>query len=151
MSSYNIKDLQNVELEILLEVDRICKKHGVKYFLVSGTLLGAVRHKGFIPWDDDIDICMPVSDYRKFCKIAQEELGENFFFQSYETDFYDRWFAKIRKNNTTCIEKVYENSRLHQGVWIDIFPLIGVKNNEEWLKKTTKKARFAKKLLKPGL
>ncbi len=147
MNSYNIKDLQKVELEILLEVDRVCRKHSIKYFLVSGTLLGAIRHKGFIPWDDDIDICMPINDYRRFCKIAKNELKKDYFLQNSDTDFSDRWFAKVRKNNTTCIEKGYEKSRVHQGVWIDIFPLIGVKNDKKWLNKITRKAGFGKKML----
>ena len=147
MQNFNIKDMQKIELEILLEVDRICKKNNIKYFLISGTLLGAIRHKGFIPWDDDIDICMPIDDYYRFCKIARTDLNKNYFLQNYKTDLSDRWFAKVRKNNTTCIERGYKNKKIHQGIWIDIFPLIGVKNDEKWLRATTQKATFAKKLL----
>ena len=147
MDNELLKELQKVELEILLEVDRVCKKHNIKYFLVSGTLLGAIRHKGFIPWDDDIDICMPVSDYRRFCKIAQEEIGENYFLQNYNTDYTNIWFAKIRKNGTTAIEAGHEARLNHQGVWVDIFPLIGVKKEEKWLRLVTKQANFAKWLL----
>ncbi len=147
MDDKMLKDLQRVELEILLEVDRICKKHSIRYFLVSGTLLGAVRHKGFIPWDDDIDICMPMKDYKKFCKIIQKELKKDFFFQNYNTDITSIWFAKVRKNNTTAIEAGREKMMLHQGIWIDIFPLIGVKNDKKWLKDVTKRVTFAKRIL----
>ena len=147
MDDKMLKDLQKVELEILLEVDRICRKHNIKYFLVSGTLLGAVRHKGFIPWDDDIDICMPRKEYKKFCKIACTEMKKEYFLQNSNTDYSDRWFAKVRKNNTTCIEKGYEKSPAHQGVWIDIFPLVGVHNTQQELNKATKLATFSKRLL----
>lgn len=143
-----LKNLQKAELEILLEVDRICRKHDIKYFLVSGTLLGAIRHKGFIPWDDDIDICMTLKDYKRFCKISPKELNDKFFLQNFETDHTNRWPAKIRKNNTTAIETGFENSPIHQGIWIDIFPLIGVKDDDCWIKKATKRSVFAKKLLR---
>lgn len=142
MAENHIKDLQRIELEMLLEVDRICKKYNIRYFLVAGTLLGAIRHKGFIPWDDDIDICMPVEEYRKFCKVAKTDLKKEYFLQNSDTDFSNRWFSKVRKNNTTCIEKGYEKSKIHQGIWIDIFPLIGVKKDEKWLKSITRKATF---------
>lgn len=147
MEGFNIKDLQKIELEILLEVDRICKKHNIRYFLVSGTLLGAIRHKGFIPWDDDIDISMPLNDYYRFCEIAKKELSGKYFLQNYKTDITGMWFSKVRKNNTTAIELNYEKKLHHQGIWIDIFPLIGVENNEQWLKKLNKRATFAKKIL----
>lgn len=147
MADYDIKELQKIELEILLEIDRICKKHNIKYFLVDGTLLGAIRHKGFIPWDDDIDISMPIKDYYKFCKIAKKEMSNNYFLQNFKTDITGMWFAKVRKNNTTAIEKGHTSKLFHQGIWVDIFPLIGVKNNKVWLKKYNKKVLFAKKIL----
>lgn len=147
MADYDIKEFQKIELEILFEVDRVCKKYNIRYFLLAGTLLGAIRHKGFIPWDDDIDIAMPIDEYRRFCKVASKELGSLYFLQNYQTDFSDRWFSKVRKNNTTCIEKGYEKSNIHQGIWIDVFPVIGVNDNEKNLKKITKIATFAKKML----
>ncbi|MBR2411629.1 MAG: LicD family protein [Clostridia bacterium] len=147
MADFDIKELQKIELEILLEVDRICKKHNIRYFLVSGTLLGAIRHKGFIPWDDDIDISMPIEDYYKFCKICKKELSNVYFLQNFKTDTTGMWFSKIRKNNTTAIETNHETKLHHQGIWIDIFPLIGVKNNKTWIDKLNKKAALAKKIL----
>ncbi|MBO5230928.1 MAG: LicD family protein [Clostridia bacterium] len=148
MDNSYLKELQKIELEILLEVDRICKKHNIAYFLVSGTLLGAIRHKGFIPWDDDIDICMPIDDYKKFCKVSAKELDDAFFLQNFETDNTNKWAAKIRKNGTTVIEKGYENADIHQGAWIDIFPLIGINDDETWITRATKKSDWSKKLLR---
>ncbi|MBR4859382.1 MAG: LicD family protein [Clostridia bacterium] len=147
MDNKSLKEIQKIELEILLEVDKICKKHNIKYFLAAGTLLGAIRHKGFIPWDDDIDICMPLNDYKKFCKVAPKELDKNYFFQNYETDYTSMLFAKVRKNNTTAIEAGREHKKHHHGVWIDIFPLIGIANDKEWINNLKKWIKISKKLL----
>lgn len=148
MKAINLRDLQLEEFNILLEIDRICKKYNIKYFLNAGTLLGAIRHKGFIPWDDDIDICMPIKDYKKFKRIAKEELNNSFFLQSYDTDLTSIWYTKVRKNGTTAIETGCIEHSFHQGIWVDIFPIIGVKNDSHWLKSISKRAGFAKKLLK---
>ncbi len=82
----NIRAVQKVELEILLEFDGVCKENNIKYHLFAGTLLGAIRHNGFIPWDDDIDVCMLRGDFEKFLTIGQECLGKDYFLQTYETD-----------------------------------------------------------------
>lgn len=121
-----MNDLQKCELEILKEFDRVCKMNNLNYSLGSGTMLGAVRHKGFIPWDDDIDVLMPANDYKKFCKIAPKAFSEKFFLQTSYTDSWYASFSKVRMNGTTAIEKGFENCRFHQGVWIDIFPIVGV-------------------------
>ena len=81
-----IRDVQMIQLEILLEFDRICRKNNIKYQLFAGTLLGAVRHKGFIPWDDDIDVCLLRDDYEKFLDVCLRDLDPGFFLQTYETD-----------------------------------------------------------------
>lgn len=119
----DIKKIQAVELEILLEFDRICKKYDIKYQLFAGTLIGAIRHRGFIPWDDDIDVCMLRSEYNRFVSIVDDELASEYFFQSYETDpNYINKFAKIRKNGSLFMEKLVRGVDMHHGFYIDIFP-----------------------------
>lgn len=133
MTTYNvdafpeIKDVQRVELYILIKVARLCEERGFTYFIESGTALGAVRHGGFIPWDDDIDIGMPRQDYEKFLDIAQEELGDEYFVQTRKTDPNAPFsFAKVRKNGTTFIEWNKRNIKMHHGIYIDIFPYDGL-------------------------
>lgn len=142
MDSETLRRLQLTELEILVEVDRICRKHHITYQLISGTLLGAIRHKGFIPWDDDIDIVMPFPDYLRFFKICKSELDRPFFLQSFMTDNYCHHFAKVRKNGTLMLEKGQKKGAggFHQGIWIDVFPIVGVNKNADWLKKNNEKA-----------
>lgn len=122
-----VKKLWATELEILLEIDRICCKWGIKYWVDYGTMLGAVRHKGFIPWDDDLDLGMLRSDYEKFCRVVTGELPPFYFFQTSETDpEYLVGNACIRKEGTTAI--MYSSlapngavlSRFHQGISVDI-------------------------------
>lgn len=120
----DIKSIQKIEVEILLEFDRICQKYDLKYQLYAGTLIGAVRHKGFIPWDDDIDVCMLRADYNKFLSLVDHELKDDYFFQSYQTDLaYLNKFAKIRKNKTLFVERSVKDLAMHRGIYIDIFAL----------------------------
>lgn len=123
------KAVWNAELELFREFRAICERHNLRYFADGGTLLGAVRHKGFIPWDDDLDVSMLREDYDKFIKAAKEELPSDCFLQIPETEedyFYGH--AKIRKNNTTAIRYIQypEQYTHHQGVFIDIFPIDNV-------------------------
>lgn len=124
MLDEKLRKLQLCELEILNEFVRICEMWDLQYYLAGGTLLGAVRHQGFIPWDDDIDVAMPREDYDKFAKVCTKELGLNYFYQSPETDpHYFLTYAKIRKNGTEVYEERFQNAKFHKGVFIDIFPL----------------------------
>lgn len=116
------KKVWNKEIEILMLIDDICRKYNIKYFADFGTLLGAVRHKGFIPWDDDIDIAMPRPDYEKFQIVVGDELPEGYFFQSTYTDNRIIFFSKVMDENTSAIEFPDEKD-VHQGIFVDIFPL----------------------------
>jgi len=125
-----LKTLQKIEMEIMENIIRVCKENEIEYFIVAGTALGAVRHRGFIPWDDDIDIGMLRSDYEKFLSIAQEALGNGFFLQTIDTDqnspFY---FAKVRKNGTRFIEYYCRDIDMNHGIFVDIFPYDNLPDN----------------------
>jgi lipopolysaccharide cholinephosphotransferase len=120
-----LNHLHSTELEILDEFAHICNKHNLTYFLVGGTLLGAVRHKGFIPWDDDIDVGMPRSDFNKFIDIYKKKKSSSFYIKSYKTNKgYYFPFAKLLKKNTVLIENnvLYYDREESNGIYIDIFP-----------------------------
>lgn len=126
------RDLQLKIFEMVKDIDNICKKHNIKYYLAYGSCLGAVRHKGFIPWDDDFDIIMKYDEYLKFLDVCQEELDkETYFVQTLDTDpNYYLSFAKIRNIKTTLIEENNKDEKMINGVYIDVFPLVGYPNNK---------------------
>ena len=130
MGDYDLRALQLSELDLLKEINRICKKHDIPYFLAFGTALGAVRHKGFIPWDDDIDIMMKYPDYVRFKNICQTELPPHLFYQDWHTDpaYYLPW-AKIRNSRTTSLVPEMADFPINWGVCIDIFPLFPVQKS----------------------
>ena len=121
---------QEATYRLLKEVDRICKKHNIQYFLFAGTLLGAVRHQDFIPWDDDLDILMFRADYEKFLSVAKKEVSEAFYVQDEFSEHWPMFFSKLRLNQTTCLEKYHpRDPEIHQGVYIDIFPCDNAPDN----------------------
>jgi len=126
-----LKQLQTIQLECLIELDRVCRKQDIKYSIDGGTLLGAVRHKGFIPWDDDIDVIMMRDEYERFFEICKTELNMmDFFLQESRTDPYYRvGYSRIKRNNTTYIRAGQEESKQHKGVHIDIFVLDNMPEN----------------------
>ncbi len=109
---------------LLQEFDRVCRKLDITYFLFAGTLLGAVRHKGFIPWDDDLDVLMPRKDYQRLLQEGPGLLDQKrFFLQGEFSEHFPMFFSKLRLNGTTCLEKYFpKDPLLHQGVYMDIFP-----------------------------
>ena len=117
--------VQKIELDILDAVDRFCREHDINYSLSYGTLIGAVRHQGFIPWDDDIDLMMKRDDYDRFIKEWTNDPPDGLFLQTEVTDpDYRNNFLKIRKNNTTFIQSEKEKTcGYHTGIFIDIFPV----------------------------
>lgn len=128
-----LRKAQLIMLDMLIEFDAICKKHQLHYWLDSGTLLGAVRHQGFIPWDDDIDLSMSIEDYNKFLKIAQRELSSEIFFQTSETDKNFKFdYIKLRSNKASIVEFHEKDKQInyHQGVFVDVFPMLTIENTE---------------------
>ena len=124
--NYNLqlRRLQLVELEILKKVANFCEKNSIKYSLCSGTLLGAVRHKGFIPWDDDIDICMLREDYNKFINLWNVKPVQGLIIQNHKnTPLFKQTFTKIRKDHTTILLNAQKTASYHTGIFIDIFPV----------------------------
>ncbi|AQS53136.1 hypothetical protein BW727_100743 [Jeotgalibaca dankookensis] len=116
------KAIQNYGLEILSVFHNICEANELKYILDFGTLLGAVRHQGFIPWDDDIDVAMPRKDFEKFKLIAKEQLPKSMFLQIHQTDpNYYNCIAKIRIPNSLYTEKAMQYFDMVHGPWLDIF------------------------------
>lgn len=123
MDRETLARVQPVLLEILEEIDRVCRENHIRYTLYRGTLLGAIRHGGFIPWDDDLDVAMLREDYEKFRKIAPQKLGEKFCFQDWHTDrLYALPFGKVRRRNTVYLEA--KSRRLEEnGLYVDVYPL----------------------------
>lgn len=120
----SIDELKKCEVGILKAFIKVCDTLGLKYYLAEGTLLGAVRHEGFIPWDDDIDVVMPRSDYNRFLAEGQKLLPKHYFIQTRKTDAeYYFSFAKLRDCRTTNIEYGIKDLDINHGVWIDVFPL----------------------------
>ncbi|WP_368654380.1 phosphorylcholine transferase LicD [Ornithinibacillus sp. 4-3] len=132
LNTEQLKKLQTEMLSLLVEFDRICIKYNIPYFLFAGTLLGATRHHGFIPWDDDIDVAMHRKDYNKFKEVVKKELDQNtYFFQSQETDQYYNWvFDRLRLNNTVYKRVGQEHLKYHSGIFLDIFPLDDLSENK---------------------
>ncbi len=129
----DLQKLKSIELEMLKCFAEICAKHNLRYFMLAGSCLGAVRHKGFIPWDDDIDVGMPRKDYEKFLEVAQADLPEHLFLQTGKTDkMYPLNFAKIRNSTTTFVEASYKKCNMNHGVYIDVFPMDGYKKTKRY-------------------
>ncbi len=124
LSLQQLQELKTVETELLRQFIQVCQRLNLRYYLLGGTLLGAVRHQGFIPWDDDIDVGMPRADYEILMAQGQALLPEGLFLQNHVTDpDYPHNFGKLRHSGTTFVEYSLKNCRINHGVYIDIFPL----------------------------
>ena len=128
-----LRQLQLVQLEILKKLDEICKRNDIHYQLFAGTALGAVRHRGFIPWDDDLDVVMLREDYEKFLKIAPQQIGNAYFLQKEFSEHWPMQFSKLRKNDTAFIERyIAKDEQTHMGVYLDIFPCDNLSDHKIW-------------------
>lgn len=137
-----LKRLQETELDILLMIARFCDEHGIEWFMDSGTALGAMRHKGFIPWDDDIDIGMLRDDYERFIGLAREGLPEGYSLQTFDNnDALAGLFAKVYKNGTVFRTKETAEAGCDQGIFVDIFPYDVLSQDEGERRRQMKTAR----------
>lgn len=128
------RKLQLIQLDMLVHIDSICRAHNIPYYLIGGTLIGAVRHQGFIPWDDDIDIAMHREDYEQFLKICETAVDrEKYFLQTADTDArYRLIYARLRREGTLYVREGYEHIDMHHGIFIDIFPLDKTPTTKFW-------------------
>ena len=143
-----LNEIKEVELQLLLDFKCFCEDNDLKYYLCGGTLLGAIRHKGFIPWDDDIDVCMPRNDYMRFINLIKNGsvISKNYGVYAYElsNSFYP--FAKLF-DKRYYVEQKYTSDVSLENLWIDILPMDGLPDSKKKIEKIYKKNSFRRKLL----
>ena len=147
MKKLTLAEIKQTELEILLEFDRVCRENGLKYSMCAGTLLGAVRHQGFIPWDDDIDLCMPRPDYRKLIALNKEKKLFPGYYRlcCFEDGTLDSPYMKIVDRRTRIREENYTQKDV-KCLWIDIFPVDGLPDSMNETRRLYRKALLLCKL-----
>lgn len=130
MKEQSVKDVQDKILEVMKYIDKICRNNNITYFIMGGTALGAVRHGGFIPWDDDLDIFMTSNEYKKFKFAFEKEANDLFVIQEWKTTTKYLEYAKVRMNGTTFIEEQFKDRKdMHHGIYVDIMILHKVPDN----------------------
>ncbi len=131
MSQQTIKDVQNKILETMKFIDKVCRENDIEYYIMGGTALGAVRHGGFIPWDDDLDIFMTPENYKKFKVVFNKLKSNKFVLQEWKIIDEYLEYSKVRMNGTTFIEEVYKDRKdMHHGIYVDIMILHKCPNNK---------------------
>ncbi len=150
MKKEDIRNYQLKQIVLLDEIDRVCKKLHLTYYLIAGTLLGAVRHGGFIPWDVDLDIAMPRNDYQKLKEYYLTNPSEDFFYEDYDTEkYHNSTHALLRLKGTRVIRKRLahiDNKIKHNGFFLDIFPLDKAPNDEKLQEKQIRDLKRIKKI-----
>ena len=144
--SAHMKKVWAIQMDLLNELDRVCTKYGIRYYANFGTLIGAVRHKGYIPWDDDIDVVMFREDYQKLAEVASEEFSHPYFLQDAYTDGFLRGFARLRNSGTAALTERYLDRDINQGIFIDIFFIDNVPDQPLVRKLWMAETRFARQL-----
>ena len=139
--------LHSCQLLLAAELKRICEKNNIKYFMIAGTLLGAVRHKGFIPWDDDMDFAIMRKDYGKFISVCKTDLGDDFILQDmFSDEHYALTVAKLLLKGTVFTERNASKNKSQKGIFIDIFPYDCIPDDEKLRNKHNKSTYFLKRL-----
>jgi lipopolysaccharide cholinephosphotransferase len=134
-SQEELARLQEALYEMLAEVKRICDKHGIRYFVTGGTAIGAYFWQKILPWDDDVDVGMMRPDYERFAEVAQEEMGDRFFLQTPQTEPHiPFFFMKVRMNGSRFSESTFRHIKMHQGIYVDIFPFDRIPK-QKWLER----------------
>lgn len=146
-----IKDVREVQVNILKNLQRVCEEYNLRYFAIYGTLLGIIRNEDYIPWDDDIDIAMPRADYNRLLELDKKEhvFGDDLFLQNMHNDpeCFFGGYSKLRKNGTLGITKANSGRKCHNGIWIDIFPLDNRPHDFHKLCRLHKKIRFYQRMI----
>lgn len=142
-----LEELKKIELNLLIQIDKICREQGLRYSLIGGTLLGAVRHQGFIPWDDDIDIAMPRPDYEHFLTYCHNNCPQFLTICNKYEPKYGYLFAKICDANTIMIEKNANKNDISLGVYVDVFPIDGLGKTKKEAMKIFDRTEFQRELL----
>ena len=126
-----LQHLQNVILMIMKDIDAVCNKHGIEYYLLGGSAIGAIRHKGFIPWDDDLDIIMNDENYNKFLSVCKTDLDSSKYFLQEGLKDWSMYFSKVRLKGTKLVEGVvYTDNPDMQGIYVDVFKMDNVSSNK---------------------
>lgn len=143
MHNQSVKDVQSKILEVMKYIDKLCRENDIEYFIMGGTALGAVRHGGFIPWDDDLDIFMKPSEYKKFKEVFEKDNSELFVLQEWRETPHYLEYAKVRMNGTTFIEENFKDKKdMHHGIYVDIMILHKAPNKKRKLKSLYFKAKY---------
>lgn len=143
------QQLNHILVELLRTLDEVCQRYNIKYFVFAGTMLGAIRHKGIIPWDDDVDVVLWREDYNRLMQVADEGAFQPpFFFQNPKTDpGFPKGYCRLRNSNTTEIPIVDVYEKCNHGVFIDIFPLDNIPDDEVAFSKQIKKLKRMRNLM----
>ena len=142
----SLDEIKQVELQILIEFRRICDAFGLRYYLSGGTLLGAIRHKGFIPWDDDIDLAMPRSDFNKLIEFSRSYQNDTYKFLFFSQSGTLLPYAKF-VNVKTHIDAKYAEDEMQQHLWLDIMPMDGLPEDLNEVARIYKKAEYYRKII----
>lgn len=142
----SLDEIKKIELQILIEFRKICNMLGLKYYLSGGTLLGAIRHKGFIPWDDDIDLAMPRSDFNKLIEFSKTYINDTYKFLFLSKNENLLPYAKF-VNTKTHIDSKYAEDEMQQHLWLDIMPMDGLPEDINEVSRIYKKAEYYRKII----